>query len=56
MERGNLHGEEIKNGGVRNPLTLCSVLVMYVQVWVHIPGDPQRVSSRALRKEREHLR
>ena len=40
-ECGSLHGGVIENGRARNPLTLCSVPVLYVQVWVHIPGDLQ---------------
>ena len=36
-----------ENGRTRNPLTLCSVPVLvHVQVWVHIPGDPQSVQLR----------
>ena len=46
-ECGCLHGRVFENGGARNPLTLCSVLVLvHVQVWVHIPGDPQSVQLR----------
>ena len=42
MECGCLHGGVIENGHARNPLTLCSVpALVHVQVWVHIPGDPQ---------------
>ena len=30
------------SGRIRNPITLCSVAVLvHVQVWVHIPSDPQ---------------
>ena len=42
---GCLHGGVIENGRTRNPPTLRSVLVL-VQVWVHIPGDPQSVQLR----------
>ena len=34
------NGGVIENGHTRNPLTICSVPAL-VQVWVHIPGDPQ---------------
>ena len=47
MECGFVHGGVIENGRAHNPLTLCSVPVLvHVQVWVHIPGDPQRVQLR----------
>ena len=37
----------LKTVAQRNPLTLCSVpVVVHVQVWVHIPGDPQRAQLR----------
>ena len=46
-ECGCLHGGVIENGRIRNPLTLCSVPVLVpVQVWVHILGDPQNVQLR----------
>ena len=49
MECGCLHGGVIKNGHTRNPLTLCSVHVLvHVQVWVHIAGDPQECSAEEL--------
>ena len=37
----------IENGRTRIPLTLCNVPVLvHVQVWVHILGDPQSVQLR----------
>ena len=46
-ECGCLHGGVIENSRARNPLTLCSVhAIVHVQVWVHIPGDPQSVHLR----------
>ena len=37
----------MKNCCTRNPLTLCIVpAVVYVRVWLHIPGDPQSVQLR----------
>ena len=48
-ECGCLHGGVTENGHARNPLTLCSAplyLHVHVQVWVHIPGDPQSVQLR----------
>ena len=43
-ECGCLHGGVTENGRARNPLTLGSVpVLLHVQVWVHIPGDPQSV-------------
>ena len=45
-ECGFLHGG-VENGRARNPLTLCSVAALvHVQVWVHMPGDPQNVQLR----------
>ena len=41
-ECGCIHGGVIENGRACNALTLCSVPVLvHVQVWVHIPGNPQ---------------
>ena len=46
-ECGCLYGGVIENGRARNPLTLCNVPVLvHVQVWVHVPGDPQSVELR----------
>ena len=46
-ECGYLHGRVLENVRTRDPLTLCSVHVLVqVQVWVHIPGDPQSVQLR----------
>ena len=43
-ECGCLYGGVIENGLTHNPLTLCSVPVLvHVQVWLHMPGDPQSV-------------
>ena len=45
-ECGCLHGGVTENGRTRNPLTLCSVpALVHVQVWVHLPGDPQSLFS-----------
>ena len=46
MECGCLHGGVIENGRTRNPLTAWTVpeLVLYVQVWLHIPGDSQNTT------------
>ena len=47
MECGCLQGGVIGNGRTRNLLALCSVPVLvHVQVWVHIPGDPQSAKLR----------
>ena len=48
-ECGCLHDEVIENGRARTPRTLCSVPVgrrVHVQVWVHMPSDPQSVRLR----------
>ena len=45
MKCGCLHGGEIVNGRACNPLSSVPVLV-HVQVWVHIQGDPQSVQLR----------
>ena len=36
-----VHGLVLENGHTHNPLTLWTVLVQYVWVWVNILGDPQ---------------
>ena len=48
----------IENSHTRNPLTLCCVPVLVhvqlqVQVWVHIPGNPQSVQLRMLQQEEQ---
>ena len=50
---GCLHDGVIENGCARNPLTLCSVPVLVVQVWVHIPGDLQCVQLRNATKKKK---